>query len=99
MDEKIDLTKICKFIKSNYKELPKSDIDKKELVIFATGDFDGEYGYGSSDLDSYGVDIDGKLYWAFASGCSCYCSAGSEEKSVKIVEIKNLDQDFIKGIS
>ena len=34
MEEKIDLTKICKFIKKNYDELPKSNIEQKELIIF-----------------------------------------------------------------
>ena len=97
-EERVDLTEICEYIKNNYSELEKSTIEKKELVIFATGNFDGEYGYGSSDLNSYGVDKEGKLYWAFASGCSCYCSADTEEKTVKIIEIGDFYQDFIEGI-
>ncbi len=86
------LQKIAKWIKKNYTELPKSVIDDKELVIFATGDFSGEYGYGSSDLEGWGVDKDGKMFWAYASGCSCNCSAGTEEKEWKIMEATPLSE-------
>lgn len=81
-----NLVKLISWIKRNYKDLPKSIVEGKELVIFSTGDFSGEYGWGSSDLKSWGVDSSGKLFWAYASGCSCGCSAGTEEKTVKIFE-------------
>ena len=87
------LEKIAKWIKENYSTLPESDIDGKKLVIFATGDFAGEYGYGSSDLDSWGVDDNGRIFWAYASGCSCNCNAGSEEKTSKVLEAIPLTDD------
>lgn len=80
---------LAAWVKKNFVELPISNIDGKELVIIATGDFDGEYGYGSSDLESWGIDKDGRLFWAYASGCSCNCGAGTEEKSFKAFEIDN----------
>ena len=87
----MDLTKICNWIKDNYDSLPKSNINGKELVIFSTGDFGGEYGYGSSDLESWGVDNEGKLFWAFASGCSCYCNTSIEEKTMKVFEVTDIN--------
>ena len=104
---------MLKLLKDNYEKLPKSKIDEEEFVIFATGKFEGEYGYGSSDLESYGIDKNGKLYWIYASGCSCHCDTWSEEKDIKVFEITekdptdilkqfelfNLDKDeFLKGI-
>ena len=83
---KNNLIKLIKWVKKNYDSLPKSIIEGKELVIFATGDFGEEYGYGSSDLKAWGVDKEGKLFWAYASGCSCCCAAGTDEKTVKIFE-------------
>lgn len=91
MREKLE--EIAKWIKDNYKDLPESDIDGKKLVIFATGDFSGEYGYGSSDLNSYGVDEAGKIFWAYASGCSCQCGAGTKEKTSKVLEAMPLSED------
>lgn len=94
MKEKLE--KIGKWVKKNYKDLPKSSIDGKELVIFATGDFSGEYGYGSSDLQSWGFDAGGKLFWAYASGCSCNCSAGIEEadeKTWKVLQATPMGED------
>lgn len=91
MDKK--LKKIASWIKKNYKELPESNIDGKKLVIFATGDFSGEYGYGSSDLESWGVDSEGKLFWAYASGCSCNCGADTEEKTFKVFELQKIEND------
>ena len=92
--------KICSWIKKNYKDLPKSKIDGKELVIFATGDFNGEYGWGSSDLESWGVDETGKLFWAYASGCSCNCGADTEEKTFKIFAVNGYkdETDLLKII-
>lgn len=87
------LKKIISYIKKNYNDLKKSDIDGKELVIFATGDFSGEYGYGSSDLQAWGVDKNGKLFWAFASGCSCLCDAGTKEKDLKVFEVGEFNLD------
>lgn len=92
---------IIDWIKKNYAKLPVSNIDGKELVIFATGDFSGEYGYGSSDLESWGVDKDGKLFWAYASGCSCDCGAGVEEKTLKVFELEKFEDgqtDILKAI-
>lgn len=95
-----EIKKIVAYIKKNYNRLKKSNIDNKELVIFATGDFSGEYGYGSSDLEGWGVDIDGKLYWVYASGCSCNCSAGSDKKTIKmfIAEPQEGCTDIMKAI-
>jgi hypothetical protein len=96
-----ELKKIIKWIKENYKDLPKSKIDDKELIIFSTGDFSGEYGYGSSDLKSWGVDKDGKFFWAFASGCSCYCGTDAEEKDIKLFEVEKYpysETDLLKVI-
>lgn len=100
-----NLEKLCKWIKENFDSLPISKIggdskyvdkkwirtDAKELVIFATGKFEGEYGFGSSDLESWGVDREGKLFWAFASGCSCSCSSGVEDinnMTLKLFEVE-----------
>lgn len=96
-----EINKIANWIKKNYTRLPKSKIEGKELVIFATGDFGGEYGYGSSDLKSYGVDRDGRLFWAYASGCSCNCDAGTEERTIKLFQVNNLDgdTDILRAIS
>jgi hypothetical protein len=100
MKEKLE--QIAEWIKANYKDLPESDIDGKKLVIFATGDFSGEYGYGSSDLNSWGVDVDGKIFWAYASGCSCNCDAGTDEKTSKVLEAMPMsedDTDLLKQIA
>lgn len=96
-----EITKIIKWIKDHYSELPESNIDGQKLVIFATGDFSGEYGWGSSDLEGWGVDEDGKLYWAYASGCSCNCGAGTVEKTVKVFELEKFEDgqtDILKAI-
>lgn len=44
---KTKLNKMISWLKRNYKDLPKSNIDGTEIVIFATGNFEGEYGWGS----------------------------------------------------
>lgn len=92
--------KIINWIKKNYDSLPESIIEGKKLVIFATGDFRGEYGFGSSDLKAWGVDESGKLFWAYASGCSCNCGAGTEEKTIKIFEVEKFedDTDIVKAV-
>jgi len=87
------IKKIVDYIKKNYNRLPKSKLDDEEVVIFTTGDFSGEYGYGSSDLEGYGVDKNGKLVWVYASGCSCNCGTGMEEKSIKTFGIEKIPDD------
>lgn len=96
----INLNDICNYIKDNYKNLPKSKINEKELVIFAIGGFYGEYGHGSSDLQSYGVDFNGDLFWAFASGCSCNCGAGIkfQEKTIKLTKIKDIEDVLAESV-
>lgn len=96
MKKKIE--KIVQYIHKNWEKFPKSFLDKEEYVIFSTGDFGGEYGYGSSDLEGYGVNKKGKLVWVFASGCSCSCSTGSAEKDLKSFEITNIPEDVSKDL-
>lgn len=88
-----EVKKILKYIVSNYDKFNKSKLDNDEFVIFATGDFGGEYGYGSSDLEGFATNETGKLFWVYASGCSCNCNTGSEEKDLKIFEITKLPDD------
>lgn len=90
---KEEIQKILEYIVKNYEKFAKSKLDGEEFVVFATGDFEGEYGYGSSDLDGFATNKTGKLFWVYASGCSCNCSAGSEEKDLKILEITELPDD------
>lgn len=98
---KIELQKLITWLKNNYKDLPKSKIDGEEIVIFATGDFGGEYGYGSSDLDSFGINEKGNIVYAYASGCSCYCGAGVDEGAEiteKLFTLKNVDEDLAQDV-
>jgi hypothetical protein len=100
MNKKI-LENLIEWLTRNYKNLPKSNIDGEEIVIFATGNFDDEYGYGSSDLDSFGINKDGKIVYAFASGCSCYCGAGVEdgvEVTEKLFTLKGVNEDLAEDI-
>jgi hypothetical protein len=95
---KEQIQKIVKYIHKNYDKFPKSKLDGEEMVIFATGDFGGEYGYGSSDLDGFAVNKDGKLLWVYASGCSCNCGTGSEEKDIKKFELIEIPDDVSKDL-
>lgn len=97
---KKDIQNIKDWIVKNYSKLPESEINEKKLVIFATGDFSGEYGYGSADLESWGVDSEGRLFWAYASGCSCGTSADVEEKTIKMFEAEPMTEntDITKAI-
>lgn len=88
-----EIKKIVDFINKNWDKFPKSYLNKEEFVIFATGDFSGEYGYGSSDLEGYGVNKNGKLVWVYASGCSCNCGTDAEEKDIKKFLLEQIPDD------
>jgi hypothetical protein len=87
---------IQEYIAEHFSELPKSNFNDTEAVIFQIVRNEN-YGYGHHIFNGYGVDIHGNVVWCFSSGCSCNGSAGVEHKcgprEVKVFEIeKDLDQ-------
>jgi hypothetical protein len=69
------MSKIQRYIKKYWKNLPKSSINDLEVVIFDTVQ-DDEYGYGHHSYEGYGVMQDGSLVSVTSGGCSCSGSCG-----------------------
>jgi hypothetical protein len=69
--------KIIDYIVSNWNDLPKSQFNKDEVVIFSCTD-DSNEGWGHHYYNGYGVDVEGKLVMCYSSGCSCNGSCGAD---------------------
>ena len=82
------MTPIQEYVKNNYSSLPKSSFDGQPCVIVKQITND-DYGYGHHIYEGIGVTEDGKIIWAYSSGCSCEGSVSttphSDEKTVKVL--------------
>lgn len=82
---------IKNYILENWEKLPKSSFNGDECVIFlCTEDYNG--GYGHHGYAGYGIDKEGKIVYAYSSGCSCNGSCGLDHvKDIKTMNIKDPD--------
>jgi len=90
-------TQALKWVKDNWDKLPKDTLGygsnkTKEAVWFIDEDTDEEWGINQ---EAIGMTKDGKLLWAYASGCSCW--EGEYEihevhsKDIKTLEFNHTD--------
>ena len=68
-------------IRLNWPDLPKSNYDGQEIVVFYTAeDYNG--GYGHHSHTAFGINKDGEIVRCHSSGCSCGCSVSVDKVSL-----------------
>jgi hypothetical protein len=82
---------IIKYVVENYNTLPKSSFDDEECVIVKEI-CNEEYGYGHHNYEGIGVNLEGKIFWCYSSGCSCDGSCGMDHTNTeKVFEFDSFD--------
>ncbi len=76
---------ITNYVKKNWATLPKSNFDGKEIVIVREIENWNE-GYGHHSYEGLGVDVEGKVFSAYSSGCSCNGTVSYDEDSAVLTE-------------
>jgi hypothetical protein len=81
------------YVSKKFSKLSHNKINNEfEFVVLYCNDKSEAY---ETNVEEIGVSAEGNLIWAFCSGCSCSGGAGvDDEKTLKILEIKELDEDI-----
>lgn len=81
--------KLIQYISDNWSNLPKSNFNGDEVVIFHCN-CDSNEGWGHHYYDGYGVDKYGRIVMCYSSGCSCTGSCGTDHvRDFKTLTVKD----------